>query len=276
VSSAAAHGDLSFKDTRAIGKAMVTSVVQDVKHPLRRSGYLVLDGLAAASLGAGTAAKVGAVGRAAGVGDVVRLDEAAARVLPKPAAKVAFPKQVLHPRPADVPKTVPRTPAGPFPKNAALANKVHPVSGIRYDKFGQPIFEGPTVKVGKFTGDRRRDVAAANKKLDNMQPGLSRNGQVWHHRSDGKTMQLVDRETHVQTGHTGGHAIAQQKAAAAAGGGRSDGRSRLGEVGTRACTEAVSARCPEGAGERNCSAEVDTGGAGKPGGDAGASDRRNG
>jgi hypothetical protein len=61
--AAAAHGDLRFKNTRAIGKGMASSVAQDVRHPLRRSGYLTMDVVAVASVGAGAAGKFGTAGR---------------------------------------------------------------------------------------------------------------------------------------------------------------------------------------------------------------------
>lgn len=51
------------------------------------------------------------------------------------------------------------------------------------------------------TGTRAGDVAAANKAA-----GYTRTpeGYTWHHHQDGTTMQLVPREVHALTGHTGG------------------------------------------------------------------------
>jgi hypothetical protein len=85
---AAAHGDPSFKNSRAIGTAMAKGVAQDVRHPRGRSGYLLMDGLAVASLGVGAAAKFGAVSR---VGEASR---AATAVSAATRMKIAFLKVV--------------------------------------------------------------------------------------------------------------------------------------------------------------------------------------
>lgn len=60
------HGSLAFSRTRTIAKATAKGTLQDVEHPADNPGYLFLDALGLASAGAGTAARIGAAGRAAG------------------------------------------------------------------------------------------------------------------------------------------------------------------------------------------------------------------
>lgn len=62
----ALHGDLAFSRTRKIGKAVGEGYKSDIEHPGDNPGYLFLDALGLASAGAGTAARVGAAGKAAG------------------------------------------------------------------------------------------------------------------------------------------------------------------------------------------------------------------
>jgi hypothetical protein len=89
--------------------------------------------------------------------------------------------------------------------NQSLAGKVHPVTGISYDKLGFPVFDGVKVNIGKFRS-RLLDAIEANKAK-----GLRRtpDGYTWHHHQDGRTMQLVKSAEHSGTPHTGGHAISQ-------------------------------------------------------------------
>ena len=92
---------------------------------------------------------------------------------------------------------------GPTIRNAHLAGKKHPVTGIPFDKDGYPKFAGVArrrVKI-KQTGHRPSDNAAANKAA-----GLEStpDGYTWHHHQDGTTMELVPKKIHEQTGHTGG------------------------------------------------------------------------
>lgn len=61
---AAGEEDLTFKGTRQMGEAMGRGIYEDFRHPLRNPGYLFLDILGIASLGAGTAARVGAASKA--------------------------------------------------------------------------------------------------------------------------------------------------------------------------------------------------------------------
>lgn len=89
-------------------------------------------------------------------------------------------------------------------RNAHLAGKKHPVTGIPFDKAGFPDFSKvmkKEVKI-KFTGDRKADFAVANQAAG-FKKGTPE-GFTWHHHQDGTTMQLVPSEIHSKTGHTGG------------------------------------------------------------------------
>jgi hypothetical protein len=90
-------------------------------------------------------------------------------------------------------------------RNAHLAGKKHPITGVPFDADGYPDFRAAgVVKVEvriEYTGSRTRDFAAANKAA-----GLRETpkGMTWHHHQDGTTMQLVPTDIHARTGHTGG------------------------------------------------------------------------
>jgi RHS repeat-associated protein len=88
-------------------------------------------------------------------------------------------------------------------RNGHLAGGTHPVTGIPFDKNGFPDFSGVAKAEVKIvgTGNRAGDFRAANEAA-----GLSRTpeGHTWHHHQDGTTMQLVPRDIHSKTGHTGG------------------------------------------------------------------------
>lgn len=101
------------------------------------------------------------------------------------------------------PGSAPRGPAGQTLRNGNLAGGVHPKTGIPFDAQGYPDFSGVTTKTVTIdqTGTRGGDFAAANKAAgyDSTPEGMT-----WHHHQDGTTMQLVPRDIHAQTGHTGG------------------------------------------------------------------------
>jgi len=87
-------------------------------------------------------------------------------------------------------------------RNRQLAGKVHPKTGIPFDKNGYPDFSKVathTVKI-KQKGSYTTDFTKANQKagVKSTPPGYT-----WHHHQDGKTMQLVPTAIHRQTGHTG-------------------------------------------------------------------------
>jgi RHS repeat-associated protein len=88
-------------------------------------------------------------------------------------------------------------------RNGHLAGSAHPNTGIPFDKAGFPDFSGVAtaeVKIAQ-TGSRAGDVRAANEAAGfKSTPSQT----TWHHHQDGETMQLVPRDVHAQTGHTGG------------------------------------------------------------------------
>ncbi|QNR97485.1 hemagglutinin repeat-containing protein [Stenotrophomonas sp. 169] len=125
--------------------------------------------------------------------------------------------------------TVP--PAGA--KNARLAGKSHPVTGVVFDSRGFPIFDDITafdvkippqkflsasyenqmrlatqelagaiqagaVKVAGFTPRQLEQIRSGSKKIE---------GYTWHHHQESGRMQLVPEIVHQKTGHVGGEAI---------------------------------------------------------------------
>lgn len=66
------EGDFTPERTGTIGKAMGQALIEDVRNPRENIGYLLLDILGAASLGAGTAARLGAAGKVAKAGKAAR------------------------------------------------------------------------------------------------------------------------------------------------------------------------------------------------------------
>jgi len=93
---------------------------------------------------------------------------------------------------------------GDSPRNAHLAGQTHPKTGVPFDSNGYPDFKAAGVVKAEVkitpTGSRAGDFAAAN-----GASGFKRTpeGYTWHHHQDGRTMQLVPRDIHAQTGHTG-------------------------------------------------------------------------
>jgi uncharacterized protein RhaS with RHS repeats len=91
------------------------------------------------------------------------------------------------------------------PRNAHLAGNQHPKTGVPFDRDGYPDFKSgghvTTEVKSQQTGTRRGDFDSANRAA-----GYERTpeGMTWHHHQDGTTMQLVPRDVHAQTGHTGG------------------------------------------------------------------------
>ena len=82
----------------------------------------------------------------------------------------------------------------------------HPKTGIPFDADGFPDFSSVSVRDVKitFTGKARLDEAAANAAagLKATPPKMT-----WHHHQDMTTMQLVPRDIHRATGHTGGFSL---------------------------------------------------------------------
>ncbi len=115
-------------------------------------------------------------------------------------------RRLLRRRPAQQPKQ-PAPPPVPIPpgkviRNKGLAGGKHRDTGIPFDKDGFPDFSGVAKKTVKVphTGKRHLDEAAANREA-----GLKSTPKdmTWHHHQDGRTMQLVPKDIHDKTGHTG-------------------------------------------------------------------------
>lgn len=89
-------------------------------------------------------------------------------------------------------------------RNQRLAGKNHEVTGIPFNKYGFPDFSSVAIKTVKIVvKNSRSDRLAANK-----QSGISKEprGYIWHHHEDGTTLQLVPKDIHGKTGHSGGAA----------------------------------------------------------------------
>lgn len=119
-------------------------------------------------------------------------------------------------------------------KNVKLAGQRHPDTGVVYDQRGFPIFDDVAKFDTRFTGSdfknasyqtqmrmSTRDLRTTiqnNQQLrsqfdpDQLQaiesgkPNIPR--LTWHHHQDSGRMQLVPRQTHKDTGHIGGDAMA--------------------------------------------------------------------
>jgi hypothetical protein len=160
------------------------------------AGYIQANREAAAFVGAGGEPAAAALLEARG--NVTRARAWLSQAKPQRAnpTSVAFPK-------GDPPTETPI-------RNAHLAGKRHPVTGVPFDADGYPDFRAADVVRAEvkitFTGSRARDFAAANKAAG---LGETPKGMTWHHHQDGATLQLVPTETHARTGHTGGFAGGQ-------------------------------------------------------------------
>jgi hypothetical protein len=85
-------------------------------------------------------------------------------------------------------------------RNAHLAGKKHPDTGIPFDGEARADFSQVSIKEVKIDYvNRGKDRAAANKAA-----GFDKTpeGYEWHHAGDGR-MQLVPRSVHKKTGHDG-------------------------------------------------------------------------
>jgi RHS repeat-associated protein len=88
-------------------------------------------------------------------------------------------------------------------RNSHLAGSAHPKTGVPFDKAGYPDFSGVAKAEVKITQTQSRagDFRAANEAAGFKN---TPEGYTWHHHQDGRTMQLVPRDIHSRTGHTGG------------------------------------------------------------------------
>jgi hypothetical protein len=114
-------------------------------------------------------------------------------------------------------------------KNGHLAGKLHPVTKVPFDNDGYPVFESncdvnlPHEMVGSHITDgeqmrhatrelreklrnnpKRRKKYTAEQLRDIEMGSATISGYMWHHHQDRVRLQLVDRELHSKTGHSGG------------------------------------------------------------------------
>ena len=100
-----------------------------------------------------------------------------------------------------------------IPRNSALAGKLHPKTNVPFDAQGYPSFsEHLYIKNGKSV-DVNIEQLIGNRKLDeklaNAAAGFDQTPEsyIWHHHQDLGRMQLVKKDIHDKTGHTGGYSI---------------------------------------------------------------------
>jgi hypothetical protein len=137
--------------------------------------------------------------------------------LDKSAGNVAAQQKLKHAELAEEATNV-RPVAGRLPQHHAHAGQAFPTDllpskyrskGLRFTQEGYPDFapharqlpNGKNHVEIEYTGSRRADAAAANKKakLDEMPDGW-----MWHHAEDMKTMYLVPYDLHRAVKHSGG------------------------------------------------------------------------
>ncbi|MGE7185305.1 HNH endonuclease [Peribacillus sp. NPDC006672] len=114
-------------------------------------------------------------------------------------------------------------------KNGKLANSVHPVTGVKFNGMGFPIFKYKSqIKLPydmiKSSNDRQfrycnQQLAIKIEKdfklksqfttgqIASIRKGNNPVGYTWHHHEKRGNMQLVDYTIHKKTGHTGGKSI---------------------------------------------------------------------
>ncbi|WP_437631954.1 RHS repeat-associated core domain-containing protein [Sorangium sp. So ce854] len=135
-----------------------------------------------------------------GVGNIAAGIQGLSQALMSQGSGSSSPKGMAPPARAEAGREVPR--------NAQLAGKTHPRTGVPFDNAGYPDFRAAGVVRTEVkitpTGSRPGDSRAANQAA-----GFSRTpeGYTWHHHQDGSTMQLVPSDIHRMTGHTGGFAL---------------------------------------------------------------------
>jgi hypothetical protein len=95
---------------------------------------------------------------------------------------------------------------GRIPINSRFAGQTHP-SGIPFNQQGFPNFSSVSkaeVQIQGLSGNYAKDAALANQAVG---LGKTPSSFVWHHVEDGATMQLVPKNIHNATRHTGGAAV---------------------------------------------------------------------
>ena len=126
-------------------------------------------------------------------------------------------------------------------RNAQLAGKAHPLTGVPFvertlvDANGKfikgvfPVFDSKFEALlpdeffrlsdarqfaestkqlgGAIKANNQLSRAFTKEQLQQIMDGLTPDGFIWHHNEIAGRMQLVNFETHIKTGHTGGRAI---------------------------------------------------------------------
>jgi len=136
---------------------------------------------------------------------------------------------VLLPGTAHAPGPVPECEKARSHRNEHLAGQRHPVTGVLFKENGYPAFDsfidiilpeelrGPEVSDTRQFSEASRQVreilerspetgtSLTPEQVEAIRKGWPRiPGLTWHHHEDGVTLQLVDRDTHARTGHSGG------------------------------------------------------------------------
>ncbi|MED4302003.1 S8 family serine peptidase [Geobacillus stearothermophilus] len=114
-------------------------------------------------------------------------------------------------------------------RNAHLAGKTHPKTGVRFSSQGFPIFPykyqlnlpqslwkssnstqfryANSKLLEKINSDSTFRSKFTSEQLADIRNGKTPRGYVWHHHEKTGRLQLVDKNLHDKTGHTGGKAI---------------------------------------------------------------------
>lgn len=114
-------------------------------------------------------------------------------------------------------------------RNGHLANKSHPVTKVPFDKYGFPRFNavGKVILKQEYwkskseTQNKHCNINLAlaaetnpalkkkftKQQLFTMKKGNTPKGYIWHHHQQRGLMQLVNKDDHENTGHTGGKSI---------------------------------------------------------------------
>ena len=126
-------------------------------------------------------------------------------------------------------------------RNQALAGEVHPETGVPFEselvklsdsrivegtfpefkpsfetKLTDELLKASDAEQFKFCNNQLRESVDRNldlsskfskARLEQISDGFKPDGYTWHHHQESGRMQLVDFETHMRTGHTGGKEI---------------------------------------------------------------------
>ena len=115
------------------------------------------------------------------------------------------------------------------PVNYKYRNKYHPKTKVRYNRRGFPVFasmgncnlptnliqESDSIQFRKCNNLLWKGIQANPsikerfhpEQLEQLRRGQTPDGYTWHHHQSKGKLELVDKEIHNQTGHTGGKAI---------------------------------------------------------------------